>query len=127
MSTLMKIRNRRQRGLTMIATLLVLIIVAFVVLIAFKVVPIYIEYFNIRRAIEGLKTDISLNNSTADVRRGLEYRWAIDYITAVDFKDIKVRKKGGKLLAELKYEDRRSLLGNLDVVAKFDDTIQLAP
>lgn len=123
----LKARAGRQRGLTMIATLMILIVIAFVVLIAFKVVPIYVEYFNIRRAIEGLKTDVTVSSTAYDVRRSLERRWAIDYITAVDFSDIKVRKHNGALIAELKYEDRRPLLYNLDVVANFDDAIQIAP
>lgn len=117
----------RQRGLTMIATVIILCFIGFVALTAFKIVPIYIDYFNARKAIEGIKTDMSLNNSPADVRRSLEARWAIDYINVIDYKKLKVYKKDGKLLLDLKYEDRRPLFGNMDVVARFDEAIQLAP
>ena len=121
------LHRRQQTGITVIATLLILIFIGFVVLLLLKIVPIYMEYFQIRKAVESVKSETSLNTSGAEIQKKLSRRFDIDYITAIEAKDLKVRKGNGRIVVQIRYEDRRPLIGNMDVVAKFDDAIQVAP
>jgi hypothetical protein len=118
----------KQRGLTMISTLIILMIIAFVVyVIGFRVAPIYMEYFKNRKIVEGVKTEVDANSSPAEVQRAISRRFDIDYVTAVEAKDLKVSKSRGKLLVTLKYEDSKKLFADLYVVGKFNEIVQLSP
>ena len=44
----------RQRGMTVIGMLLLIIVIAFIALIGMKVVPMYIQYYSIKSTVESL-------------------------------------------------------------------------
>jgi hypothetical protein len=85
------------------------------------------EYFKIRKIVEGVKTEVSANSSPAEVQRAISRRFDIDYVTAIQAKDLKVTKSRGRVVVLLKYEDSKKLFADLYVVGKFDDVIQLSP
>lgn len=119
---------RRETGLGVIAALFLLILIAFVLVIAFRVTPIYIEYYQIRKALASLSEDISSYSvSPDDLRRGLERRFAIDYISVIEARDIRIFRQQGAIYADLNYEDHRPLLGHLQIVGAFNERIQLYP
>lgn len=121
-------RARRETGLSVIAALLLLILIAFVLVIAFRVTPIYLEYYQIRKALASLAEEIdSYSVSPEDLRRGLERRFAIDYISVINARDIRILRQQGVIYADLEYEDRRPLLGNLQIVGAFNERVQLYP
>jgi len=118
----------RQRGITLIGGLLWLIIAAFVALIVLRVVPIYIDYFTIITTLQGLKKEPQVGQMSADdIYRTIERRFDISYVQVIKPQQIKIRKQGNNRVLDLIYEDRRPLIGNLDIVAKFNDTIVLSP
>ncbi|MFO1352106.1 MAG: DUF4845 domain-containing protein [Gammaproteobacteria bacterium] len=118
----------RQNGMTMIGVILVLIVVAFAVLIVMRVVPIYLEYYQIIKNVEAVKADLKgAEASPEQIKKSLERHFDIDYIQAIQARDLKVRKNGGALFVDIKYDDRRELVANLDIVGKFDKTIQVYP
>ena len=49
--------RRRQRGLSMIGFLFVAAVVLVVALLAFRMIPAYIEYYTIQKALEGALAD----------------------------------------------------------------------
>lgn len=121
-------RKRHEAGLSVIATLLLLILMAFVLIIAFRITPIYIEYYQIRKALAALGENIdSYSVSSDDLRRGLERRFSIDYISVIEARDLRIFKQQGTIYVELNYEDRRPLLGHLHIVGAFNERIQLYP
>jgi hypothetical protein len=116
----------RQRGMTVISVLIILIMIAFVGLIVMRILPIYIDYFSIRSSLEGLKKEPEIERMTLlDVQQRIQKRFDISYVNIIDARRIKVRQQGRDKVLELAYEDRRPLLGNLDVIAKFNETITL--
>ena len=46
--------DRRQRGVSMIGGLLMLIVVCFVALMVIRIVPIYVSYFTVKSTLEAL-------------------------------------------------------------------------
>lgn len=120
--------RRHQTGLTVLGGLLLVILVGVVVIIALRVTPIYIEYYQIRKALATVGEDInSYNIDTGEIRKRLERHFMIDYISAIKPRDLHIRKQQGKISVDLNYEDRRPLFGNLQVVGHFNESIQLYP
>ena len=116
-----------QRGMTVIAVILILISIAFIALIAMRIIPIYLSYFSVRSALEGLKKEPEVAQmSIFDIQQRIQKRFDISYVTVIDPKQVKIRQQGRDKILELVYEDRRPLIANLDVVAKFNDKIVLS-
>ena len=118
----------RETGLGVLSALLLLLLVGAVVLIGFRIAPIYLEYYQIRKAMATIGEDIdNYAIEIPEIRRRMERHFAIDYISAVKPRDLRLRKQQGTITVDLNYEDRRPLFGNLQVVGRFNESIQLYP
>ena len=61
----------RQRGLSMLGFLFVAAVVIVVAMVGFRMVPAYIEYYSVQKALEGAMADTNDLNLTS-VRRAVE-------------------------------------------------------
>jgi hypothetical protein len=109
----------RQRGLTMIGFLFVLVVVLVVALLSFRVIPAYIEYVSVQKALEGALND-SKDLTKADVRRLIERRLGAEYIDSVHAGDIDVTKTGNVTTASASWQTKLPLVGNASLLLEFD-------
>ena len=118
---------RKQKGLTLIGFVIVLSMVIFVAFIGMKIGPIYMEYYSVVSAMNGVASERgSANLSPYDIRVKVLNRLYVSY-SAENVKEqhIKLTRSNGVHL-RVAYEVRKPVIGNLDVVAKFDRTVRLA-
>ena len=118
---------RKQKGLTLIGFVIVLSMVIFVAFIGMKIGPIYMEYYSVVSAMNGVASERgSANLSPFDIRVKVLNRLYVSY-SAENVKEqhIKLTRSNGVHL-RVAYEVRKPVIGNLDVVAKFDRTVRLA-
>lgn len=113
---------RSQKGMSLLSWLVVLAVVAFLASTAFKVVPHYLDYYSIEKAITSVETD-----KAADVRTIPEFYSYVDKALLLNnIRDLKledaleVKQEGNDFRAHLKYEKREPLIENLDLVVHFD-------
>lgn len=116
---------KRQKGITAGGWLLILSLVGFFVLLGLRLFPIYSNHFKIQGIVESLMEEDDLYRmQKKDLLRIINKRLNINF--AEGFKpehlSITLTKSGSKEI-RVKYEDRRPILGNLDVVAKFEDYV----
>lgn len=111
----------RQRGLTMIGFLFVLAVVLISALLAFRVIPAYIEYFSVRKALEGALND-STTLTRAEVAKLLERRLGAEYIDSVHASDIEITKSGNVTTASASWQTKLPLVGNASLLLEFDAT-----
>lgn len=119
---------KRQRGVSAIGGLLILTVVCFVALLVLRIAPIYIAYFTVKSTLEKLLQDpTSRQMSIPELHTSLQSQFDIDYVDVVDARRVKIRQQGRERIVSLTYEDRRRLIGNLDIVASFDINLVLSP
>jgi hypothetical protein len=117
----------RQRGMTGFGMLMMLGIVGLGALLGMRIVPIYLDHFVVKSSMQALKQDLETRQmSAAEVRQTISRRFDINNVTHIGEKDVKIRQNGQGMIVELAYEDRRPLIGNLEVVAKFSETVVLS-
>lgn len=118
---------QKQNGLTLISFIFVLSFALFVAFIGMKIGPIYMEYYSVVSAMNGVaKERGSANYSPYDIRVKVLNRLYVSYSADnVKEKHIKLTRKNGVHL-RIAYEVRKPVIGNLDVVAKFDRSVKLA-
>lgn len=117
--------SRPQRGLSLLGFLVVLAIVAVIALIGMRLFPIYSEYYNVVGAMESLDKQPGISTKSPPEIKDLFFRRLyVNYVESVEPKNVLVSRSGG-LHIRVKYEVRRPMVGNLDIVASFDKTVQL--
>ncbi|TDJ31917.1 MAG: DUF4845 domain-containing protein [Gammaproteobacteria bacterium] len=122
----MKHYRKREEGITLIGFLLGLTLVAFAAVMVMKIVPMYTEYYNISKAMDGIAAEAGLANKTNyQIRSALFRRLQTNYVRSVDEKDIHIVRKNG-VRVNISYEVRKGLIANLDVVASFDKEVVLS-
>jgi hypothetical protein len=121
-------RRGRQRGMTVIGMLLVMIVVAFVALIGMKVVPMYVQYFSIKSTIESIRKEPQVAQMTPiDIQNAIQKRFDIGYVDNISARDLKIRNERSGRVLDLIYQDERSLFYGLYVVLKVNESIPLNP
>ena len=116
----------RQRGMTTIALVLVLALVAFFVLLGLKLYPIYYDSFKVGAALDSLKGDTTLTSKTpAEVVDRLMKRLSIDNVDHVEKSDVTVEKTGKGIHVSVEYEARKNIVGNVDVVVSFSKAVEV--
>jgi Tfp pilus assembly major pilin PilA len=111
--------QRRQRGLSMISFLFVAAVMLIIALLAFRMVPAYIEYYTIQKALEGALAD-SNDLSTATIRRAMDRKLSADYADAVTAKDVAVTKSGNVTTASVSWQKVLPLVSNVSLLLDFD-------
>ena len=118
---------RNQKGITLMSFVVVLVVVGFFALVAMKLFPIYNEYNNLKSVMKELSAQPdSASLTPAQINTDLNRRFDIAYIESVQKEHIKIVRNGSVRQLNIAYEVRRPLFGNLDVVAKFDNTVTLS-
>lgn len=115
---------RRQRGMTLISFLLLLALLGFCAVVVVRVAPIYIDHYMVKSTLQSLESDRDLRDkSREEIFDLLQRRWEINDIDEVTTGNLKLERDEGTLRLKLRYDVIRHVLGNLDVVVRFDDVV----
>jgi Tfp pilus assembly protein PilE len=113
--------RHRQRGLSIIGFLFVAAVVVVLALVTFRVLPSYVEYYTVQKALEASLADAS-NQTPQEVRRSLERRLSADYVDAVRASDLTVSKEGNTIVASLAWQKILHMVGNASILLDFEAT-----
>jgi hypothetical protein len=115
----------RQRGMSALSMLIVLLVAVFFGTCVIKLAPIYIESKTIQGAVESTVEYAKgrRNVTPAEIKSKLAKLFQVNMVDILNPKDIKVTRKDGKITVDARYEKRVDLMFNIDVVVKFDHLI----
>ena len=115
----------RQRGITLLGLIVGSFVLVIVALLFMRLLPSYIEYFSIKKAMVGIaKETAGREASVSDIRRSFENRSAIDDFQAVKSTDLEVSKQGNGWLISASYRKEVPLFANIGVYIDFTATSQ---
>ncbi len=117
----------RQRGVTMIGWIFLLIPMVTVLYAGFRVGPEYLNYYKVITAMKEtasqLKSDEAL--SPVSVHQSLEKRFDTSYIDKPSFKDINVERGENGWQMSCDYESVVPMFGNLYLLMEFKNTVPI--
>ncbi|MDO4904981.1 MAG: DUF4845 domain-containing protein [Lautropia sp.] len=110
--------SERQRGLTLTGLLLAAIVVAFLALVGMRIVPTFVEYQNIKKA---LVRAVSASSGNPDaIRSAFDRSQSIDDFSAISGKDLLIEKRpNGLTQVSFAYEKRIPLFGPVSLVIDY--------
>ena len=112
--------KRKQGGMTMLGFLITLSVVILFLFCGMKIVPMYIEFYSVKKALASIANEQDTSSATKDKIRAMFARHLkIDYVKIIkpDMLQIETTDAGFNLIVE--YERREELIANLDVVGRF--------
>lgn len=118
----------KQHGASLLSWVAIIAMVVVIGTAALKLAPIYMEYWNIISILDNMQKEKSLQGaSKQDLATTFAKRLDINGIRDLKRGDYKITKVQGKRAYNFRvnYEARRSLMGNLSIVASFDRTFEV--
>ena len=111
----------RQQGATFLGILIIGGILAFGVYAGIRLVPLYLEYFAVQRALSQVAT--AGDTSPAGIRDSLQRRWDIEDIKTIDVKDIEIKPVAAGIQVRAQYRAEAPFVGNVSLVVDFDKSV----
>jgi uncharacterized protein DUF4845 len=118
---------KKQAGVSLIGMLIVASLAAFFLLLAFRAVPVYSEYFAIKKVLSAIASEATNETTVAQLRQKFDKRKAAEYLEAVTVADLIVTKEGGKTVLSMDYERRVPVIANISLVFEFHPTTSSKP
>jgi hypothetical protein len=85
--------KQRQRGATFLGIVVILLILGAGLYAGIRLVPVYLEYTKVARALEQVRDEYSASDTSPQlIRRSLERRWDVEDIASIGWKDVDIAK-----------------------------------
>lgn len=115
-----------QRGMTAIGWLIVLGILSFFVLLVLRLAPGYLEFYKVKSVLESLQQEPYLGSKTPmEIRKLIDRRVEVNAIDSINGKDFIIVQANGKTTIQAQYEVRVHIVGNVDAVSSFDESVEV--
>lgn len=122
--------SKRQHGGTMWETCFYVSFFLFIVTIALKLGPLYIDDMNIDSAIQSVHSGLAGKDMTSvtnsDIKSRLEKNFQVSMISDDKLKVVEIERSANKVLLKLNYDARSKFIGNIDILVHFTHEVNLA-
>ena len=121
----MRRAHTKQDGMSISGYAILIVLLAFVVAIALKLVPVYIEHYYVVHSLDELQS-LAATLPEEEIPVRLMKNFSINDVDSVQRKNIKLRRIDANTLGvTVVYDVQRQLLGNIDVIIHFSNTAEL--
>jgi len=110
----------RQCGLSMTGFLFVAAVVITCAMIGFRVLPSYIEYYSVQKALEKTLAESRDLSSAADIRKAFQRHADAGYIESVSGRDLEVVKLKNEVTASVSWTRKLPMVANVSLLLEFD-------
>ena len=104
----------------------VLLVLGCIAYLAMRVVPAYLEYFQVVKAMEGVAQEPGVE--TMDPTRMhslLGRRFDIGYVETIQDKDVKIIRDTNGTRLSVDYDVRKPVVSNVDLIIHFEKTVNV--
>ncbi len=109
----------RQRGLSLLKLIVTLAILGFVGVMAAKLLPSYIEYWNVKKMFAQMEKNGTLNGTPKDIRYEYDKLNAISDVRSVNGKDLEVTNQGGQQVVSADWSVKVPMIANISACIDF--------
>lgn len=119
--------HAKQRGVTLIGWVVLLIPMAIVIYAGIRLAPVYLNYMKVARSLEEIRSEVHGNDASgmAMIRASLERHFDVQSIDYPTVKDIKVTRDGHAWVVEAAYDDQAPLFSNVFILVSFDKSVTI--
>lgn len=117
----------RQSGVTLIGFIILLLVLGFFAYMGMKLVPSYIEYFGVKKAMSQIAATGSPQADINAIRSDLAFKMGFQYVddATIQPKDVTLDRSNNGAMLNVEYEKRIHFLYNIDFLLHFENAVQL--
>jgi Domain of unknown function (DUF4845) len=117
---------KQQAGLSIFSVVLGILITGLVVLLIFKIGPLYLEHYGVVSSLKSLEKEPGMHlKSNTELMTLLQKRLEINDVRRVSHKDVIIKKQARQTTMRVAYEVQVPLVSNVDLLITFDNTALL--
>jgi hypothetical protein len=117
--------RRKQRGITFIGWVFLLVPMAIVGYAGLRLVPIYLNYMSVARSIEQTGQEVRADDSAQNIRFALEKHLDVEGVSFPLAKDFAIQRDGPAWVLGIEYEDAAPLVSNVQVMVSFKKSVRI--
>ena len=116
----------RQSGITLIGFIIVLAVLGFFAFMAMKLVPSYIEYGGVVKALNQIASEPG-SDDIEQVRRQLAFKMSFQYVddSTIKPKDVTIQRTGNASVLRVSYDKVIPFLYNIAFLVHFEKSVPL--
>ena len=111
--------RKSQLGVSLGGLMMVAVVLIALAMLGLKLTPSYIEFFAIKKAVNGIASEKRGGASVAEVRKSFDQRAVIDDIRTIKGSDLEVTKEGNDLVISASFRKEAPLVANIGVYIDF--------
>ena len=116
--------KQRQRGMTFLGMVTILVILGAALYAGIRLVPVFLEYTKVARALEQVRDEHSAVDTNAQlIRNSLERRWDVEDIKSIGWKEVEIKKSNEGFDVKAVYQVEQPFIANVYLLAKFDKSV----
>jgi hypothetical protein len=116
--------KQRQRGMTFLGLVTILVILGTAVYAGIVLVPVYLEYTEVARALEQVRDEhAAIDTNPQLIRNSLERRWDVEDIKGIGWKEVVIKKVNEGYDVQAAYEVEKQFIYNVYLTTKFDKKV----
>ncbi len=122
----MMVDRNKQNGMTGMGWLTILFLIGFFALLAFKLVPIYLENYSVKTVLKSFEEEpLITQQSKKHVRNMVMARLNTNGVRDIKNDMVTIDKKPGLLKIEIDYFVRKPMVGNIEIIVSFNEEVEL--
>ena len=119
-------RTRQQDGVSVIAVIFGFVAAGILVVLTFKILPVYMEYYSVVSSLKSLEKELDAKSkSKRELMTMLKKRLDINDVKRVGKEDITINKRPRQTTIRVDYEVLVPLVSNVDLLMTFDKSATL--
>ncbi|AZZ93678.1 DUF4845 domain-containing protein [Hahella sp. KA22] len=112
--------RKSQQGASLLMVLVWIIIGLSVITLGIKLTPIYIEDYAVASSLQGLNREADLTKiSNKEIFSRIDKHFTVNNVRNFDKDNIHISREKTKLIIDINYEARTSIISNIDAVLSF--------
>lgn len=117
----------KQEGLGFSTWFIIIALIGAIVVMFLRVFPVYLEHFSVKNSLDAIEHNPQVQHMTQDaIKENFRRLLSVNSVHNVHAKDLVVDDTmAGHRLINITYEVRKPLLGNIDLVIHFSDTVTI--
>jgi len=110
---------RKQHGISLIRTIVVLALLGFVAVMAAKLLPAYAEYYSVKKILATMDQAGDTKGTVREIRYNFEKRNAIEDVKSVRGEDLEITKEGGEAVVSATWSVKVPMVANVNACLDF--------
>lgn len=117
-------KKSSQQGMTTLGWILVIAVAGMIVLTGLKVIPMYMEYYQVRSVMDSVVTDTSLDpRSKKELSDAIIKRLLINSIRYIKREHLSIDRENDKTIVSIEYEVRQPYVDQLFIGGNFSYSV----